>query len=233
VFPLGFLPLARSSSLGAAMTAVTRRFFDALAFVIDARPGAWNQGWTISNWRTHFSNLQTVAGNLTDLQRKALSLLQPANDPNSLDPTSPVTTQIRNFDVTGPRWTAAKEQLVVAAPGLFGSAKGAQITDIGNSGAVLRTDLFRISQTHQIPAPPAEGTSTPRATQVLRSTDMRQGVPDPGNTGLFLGIDVLDDISYGDRYVVSEPQAESFESLIDPASAPASGVRAAGFRSHS
>ncbi len=223
VFPLGFLPLARSRSLGASTTAVARRFFDALAFVIDARPGAWNQGWTISNWRTHFSNLQTVAANLADLQRKALSLLQPANDPSSLDPTSPVTAQIKNFGVSGPRWTAAKEQLVVAAPGLFGSAKGVQITAIGNSGAVLRTDLFRISQTHQIPAPPARGTSTPRATQVLRSADMRQGVPDPGNTGLFLGLDVLDDVSYGDRYVVSEPQAESFESLIDPASAPASG----------
>ncbi|MCP1975659.1 hypothetical protein [Bradyrhizobium elkanii] len=223
VFPLGFLPLARSGALGAATTAVTRRFFDALAFVIDARPGAWNEGWTISNWRTHFSNLQTAAGNLTNAQRKALSLLQPANDPDSLDQTSPVTTQIRNFDITAPRWAAAKEQLVVAAPGLFGSAKGVQITALGNSGANLRADLFRISQKHQIPAPPAEGTSTPRATEVLRSSDIRQGVPDPGNTGLFLGLDVLDDVSYGDRYVVSEPKAQSFESLIDPASTPAKG----------
>ncbi|MHB0773310.1 hypothetical protein ACYCVF_33060 [Bradyrhizobium sp. 1.29L] len=48
-------------------------------------------------------------------------------------------------------------------------------------------------------------------------------VPDPGNTGLFLGLDVLDDVSCGDRYVVAEPKAQSFESLIDPASTPVHG----------
>ncbi|MEY9699512.1 hypothetical protein ABIE71_002255 [Bradyrhizobium diazoefficiens] len=224
-FPVGFLPLQRSPALGSTTTAIARKFFDALAYVVDARPGTWNQTWSIGDWRTHFGKLQSSAPNLVAAQRKALELLQPVNDPKDLDAGNPVTEQIRAFLQNGSRWSAAINQLVVESPGIFGSAKAIQITGIGqqnNSG--IRPDLFRISQNHFILSLPASGTSGERTTEVPRSTDVRQGLPDPNATGSFFGIDVLDDVSYGNRYRSEKTTAQSFESLVDPG-APATPVK--------
>jgi hypothetical protein len=225
-FSMGFLPLKRSKSLGSSTTAIARKFFDALAFIVDARPGVWNQNWALGDWQNHFRNLEKAAPKLVGMQEKALRLLQPVNDPRALDPNR-IPDQIRDFLRDGSRWKAAIDQFVVESPGLFGSAKAIQITGIGKQRAAtaIRPDLFRISQEHQIPVPPARGTTGPRSNNVVRSTDIRQGLPDPSGTGSFFGIDILDDVAYGNRYTLSNTAVQSFEALVDLA-ATARGVDA-------
>ena len=143
-------------------------------------------------------------------------MARPANDPIDLDQTNPVTAKIRNFlseDVQNTRWKAAIDQLVINAPGIFSSAKGFQISYLGvqGEGAYIRPDLFRILQKHI--------TSVSPVSLVQRTTDVRQGLPDPKSTASFIGLDMLDDGAYGDRYTVSVATAQSFEALIDLASA--------------
>lgn len=208
-FPLGFLPLERSRALGAATTTIVRRFFDALASVVDARPGLWNLTWSKQQWSDHFKTLETNAPSLLQLLGNALALVKPAH--RAADVDKPVAGQITNFLSASEqaRWTVATSQLAISAPGVFGSAKGFQVTAMGaGHGAQIRSDLFQIIQEHN---------TTPEdlaATKVRRTTDIRQGLP---GSGPFFGLEVLDDVAYGDRYAIGNLVENSFEKLIDDA----------------
>jgi hypothetical protein len=212
-FPLGFLPLTRSPVLGAATTTIVRRFFDALAFVVDVRPGAWNIKWTKQQWSVHFDNLEKNARPLLTLIRNALGqLVQPVHSDKDVD--APVSGQIANFNAAAEqaRWTAAIAQLAITAPGVFGSAKGFQVMTIGSvSTQPIRSDLFQIIQQHNT-------TPGDDKTKLLRTTDIRQGLPVSTASRDLIGLDVLDDVAYGDRYQVGNFTENSFEKLIDQAS---------------
>jgi hypothetical protein len=212
-FPLGFLPLKRSPDLGTATTTIMRRFFDALAFVIDARPGAWNNPWLKQQWSDHFKKLESRSKDLLKLTNNALfELVRPAHRDRDVD--APVAGQITNFNsaTEQARWTAAVGQLAITAPGVFGSAKGLQVMTIGSgSGQPIRSDLFQIIQQHN--TTPGDDKS-----KLLRTTDIRQGLPASTDSHEFIGLDVLDDVAYGDRYQVGNFVENSFEKLIDQAS---------------
>lgn len=211
-YPLGFVPLLPHPRFGEATTRVVRRWFDALAYVLEATPGAWCDEHDEEAWRAHFAALaERDANGATSVERlvgAALRTVQPAYAADAALP-EPLPALLGRF-------AAEVEPLLHrrlrAQAGLFGSAKAILLSHLRprDGAGDVAEDLLRLRAAHVV-------TGAAGAVSLQRTSDLRDALRVPRASGLGTVLhDVLDDDAYDDRFRLDALNIATFRSLVDP-----------------
>ena len=217
-WPLSFVPLAPHGLFGARTSRVARRYFEALTFIVDCAPAAWNADLDPADWRTHFEALAAALDRIADLRTAAAGLLVPAHSAADVALPEEVRASMASL---GGAVGQALARMLERTPGLFGTAKAFLVSHLLPGGQTLRPDLLRFARTHAHVPPSASRVA--ETIRLQRLSDFRDAFPWRAGAEVVL-LETLDDEAYGTEFVLDDARVSTFEVLAQ--ATPPSGTTA-------
>ncbi|MGO8038229.1 hypothetical protein [Rhizobium leguminosarum] len=230
--PIGFRPIAvEPTVLGSQTTLLLSRYMEGLASILDCESLQWANRWTTaSDWRKHFTSLQSGQATIVAIIDKTVGLLHPLPNPDpkvAIDPVVLESVAAWKTPSTGVKdaVSAWASSALLQDPRLFAGTKALLYTRLwGEDGHNLRTDFFRLKSFKQIR--PETVDQAGRVFPEVVDKDIfsyREGLSPLAGTTWFGFAETLDDLRYDSQFAFETLSMTSVETFLDQALASEEG----------